>query len=55
MQRLAAVFASERAGKAVRHPVQQYIYPWIKGDHVLEHQQRTPTRMRKQAIKEEEK
>jgi hypothetical protein len=40
--------------EAVRDPAQQHVYPWIKGERVLEHEQRPPARIRQQAVKEQE-
>ena len=40
--------------EAVRDPAQQHVYPRIKGERVLEHEQRPPTRIRQQAIDEQE-
>ena len=40
--------------EAVRHPAQQHVDPRIKGERVLEHEQRPPARVRQQSIKEQE-
>jgi hypothetical protein len=45
-------------GGARRGPawqVKQHVYPWIKGERVLEHEQRPPTRIRQQSVEEQKR